>query len=67
MNIPRYLYAKYGKGSFEKRTGVNGYILTYLPKNLNLVITYNNEGRVDSNITLKVGQMLTDYVVTTIK
>lgn len=67
MNIPRYLYGKYGKESFEKKTGTNGFILTYLPKNLNLVITYNNDGRIDSNITLKVGRTLTDYVVTPIK
>ena len=63
MNIPRYLYKKYGKGSFDKKAGTNGYILKYLPKNLSLIVTYNNDGRVNSNITVKVGKILVDYVV----
>lgn len=67
MNIPRYLYKYRGKESFVKKSGTNGYILTYLPKNLNLIITYNNEGRLDSNVTLKVGKIITDYVITTTK
>lgn len=64
MNIPKYLYKKYGKDNFDKTVGTNGYILKYIPKNLDLIITYNNEGRKDSNITVKIGKMLTDYVLT---
>ena len=63
MNIPKYLYKKYGKESFTKQNGTNGYILTYNPKNLKLVITYNNEGRKDSNVTVKIGRRLVDYVI----
>ena len=63
MNIPRYLYGKYGKDNFVKKTGTNGYILTYKPKNLSFIVTYSNEGRLDKNITVKVGNMLTDYIV----
>lgn len=64
MNIPRYLYKKYGKESFTKETGTNGFILIYNPKNLKFIITYNNEGRKDSNVTVKMGRRLVDYVIT---
>lgn len=67
MNIPRYLYKKYGKGSFVKNTGTNGYILKYTPKNLSFIITYTNDGRVDDNVTVKIGNILTDYVIDVVK
>lgn len=63
MNIPKYLYKKYGKESFTRKAGTNGYILTYVPKNLEFVITYNNDGRKDSNVTVKIGRRLVDYVI----
>lgn len=63
MNIPRYLYSKYGKYSFTKTSGTNGYILTYIPKKISFIVTYGNEGRLDSNVTVKIGDMLIDYVI----
>lgn len=63
MNIPRYLYKKYGKESFTKEAGTNGCILTYNPKGLKFFITYTNEGRKDSNVTVKIGRRLVDYVI----
>lgn len=63
MNIPRYLYKKYGKDNFTKESASMGTKLTYIPKNIVFILTYSAEGRVDTNVTIKIGNDLVDYIV----
>ncbi len=63
MNIPRYLYKKYGKDNFTKESASMGVKLTYIPKNIIFILTYSAEGRVDMNVTIKIGNDLVDYIV----
>ena len=63
MNIPRYLYKKYGKDNFTKESASMGIKLTYIPKNIIFILTYSAEGRVDMNVTIKIGNDLVDYIV----
>lgn len=63
LNIPRYLYKKYGKYNFTKESADMGLKLTYSNKCINLILTYSMEGRVDSNITVKIGNDIIEYIV----
>ena len=63
MNIPRYLYKKYGKDNFTKESASMGTKLTYIPKNIVFILTYSAEGRVETNVTIKIGNDLVDYIV----